>query len=125
MMNKELFNNIVVLFKKRYDILNKKNSDFLSTEELVEMLELGIDVEYKNPFSWMNDLFEINKNIICYFDSINEEWCKKYHNDRNNFPTESTPYPNIFLDFIKYVQKLNNEQYIECQEIKDKIFTFY
>ena len=42
-----------------------------------------------------------------------------------NNPSEGANFPDIFIDFKEYVGNLMDEKYIECQQIKDKIFTSY
>jgi len=73
----------------------------------------------------MINYFTCKDDIIKYFDSINEEWCLKYHYDRNQPSTdEGVKFPDIFNDFKNYVENLNIENYSECEKIRDKIFTY-
>jgi hypothetical protein len=126
-MTQENFDNIVEMFKKRYILSNNNPDDsYKEAEEQIELLKIGIVIEnYKSPWSWMLDLIKINKDIILYFDGINEDWCKKYHEDRINFSKEPTIFPDIYKDFNLYVDNLMSENYIECIKIKEKIFNSY
>ena len=124
-MTQEVFDEIVDMFEKRNSILDTKGSEIHSHENQLEMLKMGVDLNYKSPYMWMIKWFKFDKEIISKFDSINEGWCEKYHNDRNNFPNESTKLPLIFCDFKNYVEKLKKEKYEDCEEIKKNIFKNY
>lgn len=127
-MNKEFFDNIAEKFKKMYAIKLKSKVKPYSVKEIVELLEMGVELskdEY-NPYAWVTEYFSYQQNIILYLDSINEKWCEKYHDDRKIAkPDEIVYLPNIFIDFKNYVESLMNEEYLECQKIKDKIFISY
>jgi len=125
-MNKEIFNEIVDMFKKRNHILTVKGTDMPSCEDQIEMLKMGVtNFDYRSPYTWMVEWHKLDKEIIFKFNSINEEWCKKYYEDKVNFPKESTKFPLIFCDFKDYVDKLVDEKYEECEKIKLKIFENY
>jgi len=122
-MNKENFDEIVEEFKKLYALKLKAQADpNYSLEKVLELLELGIEHDRITYYNFI-------RTIIPKLDSMNINWCKKYHDDveflRVNHPTEGAKFPEIFVDFKDYVDLLMNEKYIECQEIKDKIFTSY
>jgi len=126
-MTQEIFDNGVKLFKERYIIKssNSPENSYKKSQEQIEFLNMGLEVDTKNPWTWIIDFFEMTKKIISYFDGINENWCKKYNEDRINFPDKPTDWPTIFIDFRDYVENLMNENYIECSKLKDRIFISY
>jgi len=126
-MNIEIFDTVVNMFKNIDEILSHKD-DINAEQELEDMIELakmGIKKEFKNPYQFMINYFTCKDDIIKYFDSINEEWSLKYHYDRKQPSTdEGVKFPDIYIDFKNYVEKLNTEEYLECKKLRDKIFTY-
>jgi len=126
-MTQEIFDDTVKLFKKRFNILEKRHTAPQKAEDQLERLKMGIvEEEYDNPWNWMLEYVQIEKDIVSYFDSINEEWCKEFHEERKiNSPDKNTKHSPIFVDFKVYVDNLINENYVECDKIRDKILTSY
>lgn len=131
-MTQEIFDNIVNMFKKRYIFLeNVKQCSplqqvlYQELKEDAKNLDLK-DIEYYQPYhlkiDW-NYLINLDKEIVLYFDSINPDWSKKYHEQDYSIRTISTI--DIFVYFQSYVKNLMNEEYIECKNIKEKIFVSY
>jgi hypothetical protein len=123
-MTQIIFDNVVELFKKRFNILININTAKEKSKDIIDIINMDIVVENKNPWDCMLKFFEINNKIISYFDTINKEWCKKYHEEKIIFPGKPTPFPLIFIDFQNYVEHLMNEEYLECEKIKNKIYKY-
>ena len=103
----ELFEKIVKKFK-----------------DLILLLKNGSN-NTDNPFQWMSCYFKEHKNIINFFDSIDENYCKKYNEDRINKPNEPTKHPKIYVDFKNYTTYLMEEKYEKLNKLRNKIFNDY
>jgi len=61
-MNKEIFNEIVDMFKKRNHILTVKGTDMPSCEDQIEMLKMGVtNFDYRSPYTWMVEWHKLDK----------------------------------------------------------------
>jgi len=120
----ETFQYIVQEFKKLHIILLKsKVCNKNDLESRLKLLDLGISSE--SGYEWMIELMDFNQKIIIYFDSINKEYCKKYHENRTNYPDKPTRLPDIYQDFKLYVLYLNEEKYENLENIRNNIFQKY
>ena len=101
-MNNEIFDKIVEDFKKLYDLKIKAQTDpNYSFEKVMELLELGIE---HDSFPWIT-YYNYIHIIIPKLDDINIEWCKKYHEDVVNHPTEGAPLSLCVFVAIKMSQQ--------------------
>ena len=101
-MNNEIFDKIVEDFKKLYDLKIKAQTDpNYSFEKVMELLELGIE---HDSFPWIA-YYNYIHIIIPKLDDINIEWCKKYHEDVVNHPTEGAPLSLCVFVAIKMSQQ--------------------
>lgn len=121
-MTQENFDKIIEEFKKlnKLELSAKSDTDYLLDDKL-ELIKLGVDYD---PFPWIT-YYKYIPNIISMLDSINKDWCRKYWEDKTNFPNEGSKFPLIFVDFKYYVEKLMDEKYEECVIIKEKILSLY
>jgi hypothetical protein len=126
MITQEVFDKIVDMFKNRDKILSARYDADKKSEDMIELMQCGVCTEkYENPWKFMADYFKYNKEIIVYLNSVDENWCKKYNYDNENPTIEGgVKFPDIYLDFKDYVDNLNNENYLKCKIIKDKIFKY-
>lgn len=118
------FEYIVEQFKKLHIILLKSkicNENCIQSK--LKLLDLGVNTA--SGYEWMIELIDFNKNIINYFDTLDKDYCKKYHEDRINYPNIPTKLPEIYVDFKLFVLYLVDEKYEKLDNMRLYILNKY
>jgi len=123
-MTQEVFDNIVEMFKKRYNLMQdikqlRASYKQVLQKSLEELTEDSRNDDIKNieyyDFSYSIDRmkkcsdlyvirYELEQNIMSYFGDNKKE---------------------MFIDFESYIKNLMTEEYLECKNIKEEIFISY
>lgn len=123
MKSNKMFEQTVEKFKELYIILLKSKTSNTDLESKLKLLNLGIHCD--SGYEWMLELINFNKYIINYFDTINKDYCKKYHIERIEYPDKPTKLPDIYQDFKLYTTYLIEEKYENLENIRTIILNKY
>lgn len=129
-MTTELYNELLNDFNNFYQFYkNKIDSTQESSQKIIECIKKG-DIEslvtMKNPYEWFSDYFKMSSSLIEKLDSIDPKFTAKFHERQlSEDPMERSKNPEIFILFKKLVISLDQEDYIEADRLKQKIFRKY
>jgi hypothetical protein len=109
-------------FFKLHEILSHKDKKVPSLEECIEISNIQGDVY--NPFQWITDYINFNRNIIDDFSKINPDWTEEYYKSRIEHPDQPNKFPEIYIKFNKLITAVQNEDYQTASDLKKEILDY-